>query len=118
MVQSLAQAKDFPSSFCVQTSSEAHSASCQVGTGGPLPWGKAQLGHVAVHSSPSSTEVKNEQELYFSVLVPVQRDSFYFSLFNTSELPKCFEKLSRCKVVWKSSKKLKNPCAFTVASVS
>jgi hypothetical protein len=35
-VQSLAGAKDFSSSLCVQTGSEAHPASCTMGTGGPL----------------------------------------------------------------------------------
>jgi hypothetical protein len=34
-VRSPAEAKDFSSNLCVQTSSEAHSASCPVGTGGP-----------------------------------------------------------------------------------
>jgi hypothetical protein len=31
-----AEAKDFSSNFCVQASSEAHLASCTMGTGGPL----------------------------------------------------------------------------------
>jgi hypothetical protein len=31
------ETKDFSSSLCVQTSSEAHSASCPVGTRGPFP---------------------------------------------------------------------------------
>jgi hypothetical protein len=51
--------------LCVQTSSEAHPAFCAMGTGGPFPVGKAQPGHDADHSPPSSAEeVKNEQELY------------------------------------------------------
>jgi hypothetical protein len=58
--RSLAEAADFSSSLCVQTGSEAHPASCTMGTGSPYPWGKAQPGHEADHSSPSSTEVKNE----------------------------------------------------------
>jgi hypothetical protein len=31
-----AEAKDFPPSLCVETSSEIHPASCTVGTGGPF----------------------------------------------------------------------------------
>jgi hypothetical protein len=37
-VRSPAGAKDFSSSLCVQTGSEAHPASC---TGGPFPGGKS-----------------------------------------------------------------------------
>jgi hypothetical protein len=36
-VRSPAGAKDFSCSLCVQTSSEAHPASCTMGTGGPFP---------------------------------------------------------------------------------
>jgi hypothetical protein len=36
-VQSPAEAKDFSSSLCVETSTEAHPASCTLGTGGPFP---------------------------------------------------------------------------------
>jgi hypothetical protein len=39
-VRSPAGAKDFSSSLCVQTGSEAHPASCTMGTGGPFPGGK------------------------------------------------------------------------------
>jgi hypothetical protein len=35
-VRSSAKATDFSSSFCVQTGSEAHPASCTMGTGGPF----------------------------------------------------------------------------------
>jgi hypothetical protein len=38
--RSPAGAKDFPSSLCVQTSSEAHPASCTMRTGGPFPGAK------------------------------------------------------------------------------
>jgi hypothetical protein len=34
--RSPAEAKDFSSSLCVQTGSEAHPASCTMGTGGPF----------------------------------------------------------------------------------
>jgi hypothetical protein len=46
-VRSPAEAKDFPSNLCVQTGSEAHPASCTVGTGGPFPGGKARPGRDA-----------------------------------------------------------------------
>jgi hypothetical protein len=39
-----AGAKDFSSSLCVQTGSEAHSASCTMGTGGPFSGDKARPG--------------------------------------------------------------------------
>jgi hypothetical protein len=68
-VWSQAEAKDFSSSLCVQTSSEAHPASYPMGTGG-----KAQPGREADHSPPSGAEVKNEYELYFlSPLSPAWR---------------------------------------------
>jgi hypothetical protein len=43
-VRSPAGAKDFSSSLCVQTGSEAHRASCPMGTGGPIPGGKSAAG--------------------------------------------------------------------------
>jgi hypothetical protein len=59
-VRSPAEAKDFSSNLCVQTSSGAHPASCTVGTGGPFSGAKARPGRDADHSSPSSAEVVNE----------------------------------------------------------
>jgi hypothetical protein len=59
-VRSSAGTKDFSSSLCVQTGSGAHPASCTMGTGGPLPGGKAWPGRDADHSIPSSAEVENE----------------------------------------------------------
>jgi hypothetical protein len=59
-VRSPAEAKDFSSSLCVQTGSEAHPASCTMGTGGTFPGGKARPGRDADHSPPSSAEVENE----------------------------------------------------------
>jgi hypothetical protein len=57
-VQSPAQANDFSSSLCVQTSSEAFYSPL-------LPkGGKARPGRDADHSSPSSAEVKNVQKSY------------------------------------------------------
>jgi hypothetical protein len=53
-VRSQAEAMDFSSSLCVQTGSEAHPASCTMGTGGPFPGAKVWPGHDADHSSPSS----------------------------------------------------------------
>jgi hypothetical protein len=40
-VRSPAGAKDFSSNLCAQTGSEAHPASCTMGTGGPFPGGKS-----------------------------------------------------------------------------
>jgi hypothetical protein len=54
-VRSLAGAKDFSSSLCVQTGSGAHPASCTMGTGG-----KARPGRDADHLPSSSAEVVNE----------------------------------------------------------
>jgi hypothetical protein len=41
--------KDFSSSLCVQTGSEAHPASCPMDTGGPFPGGNARLGREVDH---------------------------------------------------------------------
>jgi hypothetical protein len=49
-----------PSNFCVQTGSEAHPASCPVGSEGPFPGGKARPGRDADHSPPSNAEIVNE----------------------------------------------------------
>jgi hypothetical protein len=59
-VRSSAGAKDFSSNLCVQTGSQAHPASCTMGTGGPFPGGKARPGRDADHSPPFSAEVENE----------------------------------------------------------
>jgi hypothetical protein len=45
--RSPAEEKDFSSSLCVQTSSEAHPASYAMGTRGPFPVGKVRPGHDA-----------------------------------------------------------------------
>jgi hypothetical protein len=54
-VRSPAEEKDFSSSLCVQTGSEAHPVSYPMGTGG-----KAWPGRDADHSPLFSDEVKNE----------------------------------------------------------
>jgi hypothetical protein len=59
-VRSLARAKDFSSSFCVQTGSGTLPASCPMGTECPFPGGKARPWPDANHSPPSSAEVENE----------------------------------------------------------
>jgi hypothetical protein len=59
-VRSPAEEKDFSSSLCVQTGSEAHPASCTMGTMGPFPGAKALPGRDADHSLSSSAEVVNE----------------------------------------------------------
>jgi hypothetical protein len=63
-VPSLTEADDFSSSLCIQTSSEAHPASCPMSARGLLPRSKAWLGREADHSPPSSAEAENELELY------------------------------------------------------
>jgi hypothetical protein len=60
-VRSLADAKDFSSSLCVQTGSGVHPASCTMGTVCPFPRGKARPGRDADYSPPSGAEVVNEQ---------------------------------------------------------
>jgi hypothetical protein len=60
MFRSPVGAKDFSSSLCVHTGSEAHPAFCTMGTGGPFPGGKARPGRDADHSPPSNAEVVNE----------------------------------------------------------
>jgi hypothetical protein len=57
-VRSPAEARNFSSNVCVQTSSGAHPASCTMGIEGPLPGGKARPGRDSDHSS--SAEVVNE----------------------------------------------------------
>jgi hypothetical protein len=59
-VRSPTGAEDFSSIPCVQIGSGAHPDSCTMGTGDPFPGGKARLGRDAVHSPPSSAEVKYE----------------------------------------------------------
>jgi hypothetical protein len=59
-VRSPAGAKDISSNLSVQTGSEAHPASCTMGTGGSFPRGKARPGREADHSPQSTAEVKNE----------------------------------------------------------
>jgi hypothetical protein len=63
-VRSPPRAKDFSSNLCVQNGSGTHPASCQMGTGGPFPGGKARTGSDADHSPSSSAEIENEYELY------------------------------------------------------
>jgi hypothetical protein len=57
-VWSPAEANNFSSSLCVQTSSEAHPASCPMDTGIPFAVGKARTGLDADHSPASGAEVK------------------------------------------------------------
>jgi hypothetical protein len=79
-VRSPTEAKDFSSSLCVQTGSEAHPASYPMGSGCPFPGGKARPGRDADHSPPSSAEVKNEWELYLlSPQVPSWRVAGHFT---------------------------------------
>jgi hypothetical protein len=59
-VRSLAEARYFSSSLCVQTGSGVHPASCTMGTGSPFPGIKARPGRDADHSPSSSAEVENK----------------------------------------------------------
>jgi hypothetical protein len=59
-VRSPAGAKDLSSILCVQTGSEAHPASCTMGTGVLSPGVKARPVRDADHSPPSSAEVVNK----------------------------------------------------------
>jgi hypothetical protein len=59
-VRSSAEATYFSSSLCVKIDSGAHPASCTMGTGGPIPEGKARPVRDADHSLPCSAEVVND----------------------------------------------------------
>jgi hypothetical protein len=59
-IRTPAEAKDFSSSLCVQTSSEFHPGTYLMGTGDPFPGAKGRPGRDDDHSMPSSAEVKNE----------------------------------------------------------
>jgi hypothetical protein len=80
-VRSLADSNDFSSNLYIQTCSEAHPASCTMGTGGPFLGGKARPGRDADHSPPSRDKVKNEQELcLFFPLAPAWRNGTAFTI--------------------------------------
>jgi hypothetical protein len=55
-VRSPAEEKNLSPSLCVQTGFGAHSASCTMGTGGPVAGAKARPGCDAYLSPPSSAE--------------------------------------------------------------
>jgi hypothetical protein len=59
-VRSPTEARDFSSSFFVQTGSGAHAASCTMGTGGSFPGRKVRPGCDANLAPQSSAEVVNE----------------------------------------------------------
>jgi hypothetical protein len=64
LASSPAEAKDFSSSLCVQTSSEAHPASSPMVIGGSFPpprgGGEARPGRDADYSPTSSVEIMND----------------------------------------------------------
>jgi hypothetical protein len=82
-VRSLAEAKDFSSSLCVQTGSGVHPASCKMSTGSPFPGAKARPGRDADHSPHLVPRSKMNRSYTFS---PPKRlrfvlwDSFSFAL--------------------------------------
>jgi hypothetical protein len=118
VVRSPAEAKDFSSSLCVQTSSEAHPASYPKGTGG-----KARPRRDADHSPPCSAEVKNELQL-FSPLPPCRRhgDSgtallyllFFYNCVLLVSARNLHEPPSRADVKKKWSYSSTSPYAFMV----
>jgi hypothetical protein len=59
-VRSPAEAKDFSSNLCVQTGSEAHPASCTMGTGGPFLGAKRGRGVTLTTHPQYSAELKNK----------------------------------------------------------
>jgi hypothetical protein len=64
-VRSLAGAKDFSSNLCVQTCSEAHPASCTMGTGGPFPGAKRGRG-VTLTTHPHLVPMSGMSRSYIS----------------------------------------------------
>jgi hypothetical protein len=60
VIRSPTEAKDFSSSLCVQTSSEAHPMSYPMSTVGPFLGGKSRPRRDAEKSTPSTVEVKKE----------------------------------------------------------
>jgi hypothetical protein len=62
-VRSPAEAKDFSSNLCVQTSSEAHPASCAMGTEESFLWIESGPERDADLLPPFSVEFVNEQEV-------------------------------------------------------
>jgi hypothetical protein len=51
--------RNFPLNFCVQTGSEAHSASCPMGNGCPFPGGKARPERDSDRSPPYIVEMSS-----------------------------------------------------------
>jgi hypothetical protein len=59
-LRSSAEAEFFSLTSVVQTGSDAHPASCTMGTGDPFPGGKGRPGRDADHPPPTSAEIENE----------------------------------------------------------
>jgi hypothetical protein len=82
-VRSPAEEKEFSSSLCVQTSSEAHPASYPMGTRGTFPRGKVQPGHNTSHPhlEPRYRMSRNYTPLPLGTCMAVAGQlSFYFML--------------------------------------
>jgi hypothetical protein len=62
-IRSPAEANDFSSSLCVQTSTEAHPASCTIFSVAPFPGGRSRPACDADQSPGPTVEVKNEWDL-------------------------------------------------------
>jgi hypothetical protein len=68
-VRSPAGAEEFSSSLCIQTDSEAHPASCPVGTGGPFPGAKVRPGRDAISPlRPSASMACSGTALLFKLI--------------------------------------------------
>jgi hypothetical protein len=81
-IRSPAEAKDFSSSFCVQTGSGAHPVSCTTGTGGSFPGAKRGRGvtlttnpHLVPRSRMSRSYISSHPKRHHGVY----RDCFAFT---------------------------------------
>jgi hypothetical protein len=79
-LRSPAEAKDFPSSLCAQTGSDAHPSSYPMGTGGPIPGVKCGRG-ATLTTHPSLVSTSNISSSYIfshlGVCVEVARQLYF-----------------------------------------
>jgi hypothetical protein len=96
--------KDFSSSLCVQTGSEAHPASCTMGTGGPFPRAKARPGRDADHSPPSSARSRMSRSYTSSPLMRLHGmlwDSFSLTISFIKIISFKFHKTWGACLIWR-----------------
>jgi hypothetical protein len=80
-IRSPAEAKDFSSSLCVQTSSEAYPASYPMGTGGPFPGIKRGVGVTLTthpHLVPGSIMSSSSTTLPFGACTAVAGQLYFY----------------------------------------